>query len=103
MKIIVKLAITVLLGILLADTFERITPAAQEQKSIYFLRQLKVKDKVIVAEKNDRYTITIMAEGSTHEVADIGQDYVTCKDAAGTETLIPIYAVKCIVKIKTAP
>lgn len=67
-----------------------------------FLSVLKEGQSVIVKEKGDRFEITIMKNlSAAHKVIEIGQDFIVIEDAAGiTETRIPVYSIKAIIKVK---
>jgi hypothetical protein len=68
-----------------------------------FFGPLSIGQNVFLIEKNDKYEIKVMKvkEGVTHEVTEIGSDYVAIRNCyTQIETRIPIYNIKVITVIK---
>jgi hypothetical protein len=68
------------------------------------LSGLKVGQSVSLKDEGSAYTITAFEPElpQSHKVMEVGSDYVVVRDIAQvTETTIPIYTVKSIVKVKT--
>jgi hypothetical protein len=65
---------------------------------------LKVGQSVSLKDEGSAFTITFFDPDlqQSHKVIEIGSDYVVLRDIAEvTETTIPIYSVKAIIKVKT--
>lgn len=78
-----------------------LSPSAsgQEMGRKSFLSVLKEGQGVVLKEAAGRYEITLMEGG--HKVIEVGPDYVVVEDIAGvTETRIPVYSIKSIIRIK---
>jgi len=86
----------VILGLLTA------TGRGQDQPRRGFLSVLKEGQGVQLKEVAGRYEITVMKDlPFGHRVIEVGADYVVVEDSVGvTETRIPIYSIKSIVKLK---
>ena len=67
-----------------------------------FLSVLKEGQAVTIKEIAGRYEITVMDDVPLgHKLVEVGADYLTIQDIAGiTETRIPTYSVKSIVRVK---
>jgi HSP20 family molecular chaperone IbpA len=67
-----------------------------------FLSALEEGQSVTLRENAGRYEITLIANVRLgHRVIEVGTDYVVVVDVAGiTETRIPIYSIKSIVRIR---
>ena len=67
-----------------------------------FLSVLKEGQSVSVKEVAGRYEITLIKDVKLgQKVIEVGSDYIVVEDAAGiTETRIPVYSIKSIVKLK---
>ena len=68
-----------------------------------FLSVLKAAQSVTVKENGGRYEVTVMDEVRLgHRITEVGADYLVVEDVAGvTETRIPIYSIKAIVRLKS--
>ena len=64
---------------------------------------LKAAQSVTVKENGGRYEVTVMDEVRLgHRITEVGADYLVVEDVAGvTETRIPIYSIKAIVRLKS--
>jgi hypothetical protein len=70
-----------------------------------FFSGLKVGQSVSVKEEGSTYTITTFEPElpQSHKVIEIGDNFIVLRDIAEvTETTIPIYSVKAIVKVKAS-
>ena len=78
------------------------TSNAQDKPKKNFLSALKEGQSIVLKENAGRYEITLMEDVRLgHTVIEVGPDYVVVEDAAKvTETRIPVYSIKAIVKIK---
>ena len=78
------------------------TGHGQDKPRKGFLSVLKEGQSVSVKEVAGRYEIAVMKDVKLgHKVIEVGGDYVVIEDAAGiTETRIPVYSIKSIVKLK---
>ncbi len=78
------------------------TGQGEDKPSKGFLSALKEGQSVSVKEVAGRYDITMMTDMRLgHTVKEIGNDYLVVEDAAGlTETRIPVFSIKSIVKLK---
>ena len=78
------------------------TGQGQEKARKNFLSVLTEGQTVILKESAGRYEITLMKDLQIgHTVIEIGPDYVVVEDAAKvSETRIPVYSIKAIIKIK---
>lgn len=69
-----------------------------------FLFVLKLGQSVTLKEASGRYEISTFEDGPEvlgHKVTEIGAEYLSVEDVAGvTETRIPIYSIKAIVRLK---
>jgi hypothetical protein len=66
---------------------------------------LKFGESVSLKDEGSAYSITVFEPDlpQSHKVVEIGDDYVVVRDIAEvTETTIPIYSVKAIVKVKAS-
>ena len=68
-----------------------------------FLSVLKEGQAVTVKENGGRYEITVMDEVRLGQrITEVGADYLVVEDVAGvTETRIPVYSIKAIVRLKS--
>ena len=94
--------IAVFLSAFLALALVPATGHGQEKGRKTFLSVLKEGQSVSVKEVGGRFEITLMKGVKLgHTVIEVGADYVVVEDAAGvTETRIPVYSIKSIVKLK---
>jgi hypothetical protein len=78
------------------------TSNAQDKPKKNFLSALKEGQSIVLKENAGRYEITVMKDMRLgHTVIEVGSDYVVVEDVAKvTETRIPVYSIKAIVKIK---
>jgi len=78
------------------------TGQGQDRPRRGFFSALQEGQSITLRENAGRYEITLMANVRLgHRVIEIGTDYVVVVDAAGvTETRIPIYSIKSIVRIR---
>jgi len=78
------------------------TGHGQEKTRKGFLSVLKEGQSVSVKDVGGRYEITVMKDVKLgQKVIEVGSDYVVVEDAAGvTETRIPIYSIKAVVRLK---
>jgi hypothetical protein len=85
-------------------TLGSFTPSShgQDKPRKGFLSVLKEGQTVTLKENAGRYEITVMKGVRLgHKVIEVGADYVVVEDIAGvTETRIPIYSIKSIVRLK---
>lgn len=90
LAVVLALALTPLLG------------SAQDKPHRGMFAALKVGQSVNLKEADGRYVIMVMKDLAIgHKIVEIGADYVVLIDAAGvTETTIPVYSIKAIVKVK---
>ena len=67
-----------------------------------FLSALEEGQSVTLRENAGRYEITLIANVLLgHRVIEVGTDYVVVVDVAGvTETRIPIYSIRSIVRVR---
>ena len=65
-----------------------------------FLDRLKPGQAVVLNDKQGCYEIGIFPkeiQPLSHSVIEVGQDYVVLRDLANvTDTIVPIYSIKCI-------
>ena len=78
------------------------TGNGQEKARKGFLAVLKEGQSVSVKEVGGRYEITVIkGVQAAHKIIEVGSDYLVVEDIAGvTETRIPIYSIKSIVRLK---
>ncbi len=65
---------------------------------------LKVGQSVSLRDEGSAFTITFFDPDlqQRHKVVEVGNDYVVVRDIAEiTETLVPLYSIKAIVKVRT--
>lgn len=86
----------------LAVSLSTATGHGQEQARKGFLSVLKEGQSVSVKELGGRFEITVLKDVKLgHKVIEVGSDYVVVEDAAGvTETRIPVYSIKAVVRLK---
>ena len=75
---------------------------APKAKSI--LSTLKVGKSVSLKDEGAGYSISFLDEEvpQSHTVIEIGDDFVVMRDIAGvTETVVPVYSLKSIERVKT--
>src|SRR5690606_1412240 len=78
--------------------------ADEPQKPSGVFSMLKVGQSVSLKDEGSAYTISFLDPEvpQSHKIAEIGDDFIVVEDLAGvTETAIPVYAVKSIVRVKT--
>lgn len=77
------------------------TSNAQDKPKKNFLSALKEGQSIVLKENAGRYEILMMKDVRLgHTVIEVGTDYVVVEDVAKvTETRIPVYSIKAIVKI----
>lgn len=94
----VILAFVIAFGLVTATA----TTSGQDKPRKTFLSPLKEGQTVVVKEVAGRYEITLIKDVRlTHTVKEVGADYVVFEDALGTtETRVPIYSIKAIIKVK---
>ncbi len=64
----------------------------------------KIGESVTLKDHGTAYSISFMDDELplTHTVVEVGEDYVVVRDLAGmTDTVVPVYSLKGIVKTKT--
>ena len=90
------------LSVFLALASVPATGHGQEKGRKTFLSVLKEGQSISVKEVAGRYEITLLKDVKLgHKVIEVGAEYVVVEDAAGiTETRIPVYSIKSIVKLK---
>ena len=90
------------LSVFLALASVPATGHGQEKGRKTFLSVLKEGQSVSVKEVGGRFEITLMKDVKLgQKVIEVGSDYLVVEDAAGvTETRIPVYSIKSIVKLK---
>jgi regulator of RNase E activity RraA len=91
-----------LLGALLVTTATRSAEDAKGAKGI--CSGLKVGQSVSLKDEGPAFTITFFEPDlpQSHKVIEIGDNFVVVRDIAGiTETTVPVYSVKAIVKART--
>jgi len=78
------------------------TSHGQDKPRKGLLSVLKEGQSVSVKDVAGRYEITLIKDVKLgHKVIEVGSDYVVVEDAAGvTETRIPVYSIKAIVRLK---
>ncbi len=78
------------------------TSYSEDKPKKNFLSALKEGQTIVLKENAGRYDITVMKDVRLgHTVIEVGSDYVVVEDVAKvTETRIPVYSIKAIVKIK---
>lgn len=78
------------------------TSNGQDRSKKGFLSVLKVGQIVTLKEDAGRYEITVLKNAQlAHKVIEVGADYVVIEDAARvTETRIPVYSIKAIIRLK---
>ncbi len=78
------------------------TSHGQDKPRKGVLAVLKEGQTVTLKESGGRYEITVLKNVPLgHKVVEVGPDYVVVEDAAGvTETRIPVYSIKAIVRLK---
>jgi hypothetical protein len=94
--------VTVALGLTVFG-FAVSTIAETPKPNKTFFAPLSTGQNVFLIEKNDKYEIKIMPIKSeiTHEVAEIGPDYVVIRNSLNKfEYRIPIYSIKVVTVIK---
>lgn len=96
--------IVFLLAVAVAASVLNVSGQAPEKPQSGFLAAFKGGESVNVKEVAGRFEITSADDGLTvlsHKITEIGSDYITVEDLAGvSETRIPIYAIKGLVKLK---
>lgn len=78
--------------------------ADEPKKSSGVFSMLKVGQTVTLRDEGTAFSISFLDEERplAHKVIEIGNDHIVLEDVAGvTETAIPVYAVKSVVKINT--
>jgi hypothetical protein len=85
-------------------TLGSVTPTSHGQDAPRrgFLSALQERQSVTLRENAGRYEITLIANVRLgHRVIEVGTDYVVVVDVAGvTETRIPIYSIRSIVRVR---
>lgn len=78
------------------------TGYSQDKPRKTFLSALEEGQVVALKENNGRYEIRLVKDlQAGHRIIEIGPDYVVVEDAAKvTETRIPLYSIKAIIKLK---
>jgi hypothetical protein len=94
--------IALLLSAFLVLGLSTVTGHGQEKSRKGFLSILKEGQSISVREVGGRYEITfIKGVQPGHKIVEVGADYLVVEDIAGvTETRIPIYSIKSIVRVK---
>lgn len=97
-----RVQISVILAFAIAFSLVTATTSGQDKPRKTFLSPLKEGQTAVVKEVAGRYEITLIKDVRlTHTVKEIGADYVLFEDALGTtETRVPIYSIKAIIKVK---
>lgn len=78
--------------------------ADETKKSKGVFSGLKVGQSVSLKDEGRAFTITFFEPElqQSHTVIEVGNDYVVVRDIAEiSETVVPVYAVKAIVKVRT--
>jgi hypothetical protein len=91
-----------LLGALLATATTRSADEVKRPKGVF--SGLKVGQSVSLKDEGSAFTITYFEPElqQSHTVVEIGDNFIVVRDIAGvTETSIPVYSVKAIVKVRT--
>lgn len=94
--------IAVLVSAFLFAAFFTTTGYGQEKTRKGFLSVLKEGQSVSVKEVGGRFEITLIKDVKLgQKVVEVGTDYVVVEDVAGvTETRIPVYSIKSIVRVR---
>jgi hypothetical protein len=74
------------------------------KKSNRVFSALKVGQPVNLKDHGAAFSISFMDDGTplTHTVVEVGEDYVVVQDVAGvTDTIVPVYSLKGVVKTRT--
>lgn len=90
--------------LLLAASIAASRPEDAPKKGLF--AKIKTGQSVALKDVGESFLISLMDEPmpGTHEVVEIGDDYIVLKDTAGlAETRIPVYAVKAVVLVRTRP
>ena len=97
-----RVQIGVILAFVIAFSLVTPTTSGQDKPRKTFLSPLKEGQTVVLKEIAGRYEITLIKDVRlTHTVKEVGTDYVVFEDALGTtETRVPIYSIKAIIKVK---
>lgn len=77
---------------------------ARKPKGVF--SALKVGQAVSLKDEGSAFTITFFEPElpQSHKVIEVGNDYIVVRDIAGiSDTMVPIYSVKGIVKVRTKP
>lgn len=88
--------------LLLALSSSFAVEAPKKPKGIF--SSLKVGQPVTLNDHGAAFSFSFLDEGLplTHKVIEVGEDYVVVQDAAGvSDTLIPAYSLKGIVRTRT--
>lgn len=96
-----RVQISAILAFVLAFNLVMAT-SGQDKPQKTFLSTLKIGQTAVVKEIAGRYEIMLIRDvRHGHTVKDVGTDYVVFEDALGTtETRVPIYSIKAIIKVK---
>lgn len=81
------------------------TPGAEPKKPSGVLSGLRVGQSVSLKDTGSAFSITVFDPElpQSHKVVEIGENFIVVWDIAEvTETTIPIYSVKAIVKVKAS-
>jgi hypothetical protein len=76
--------------------------APKKTKGVF--SSLKVGQPVTLRDHGSAFSISFLDEGLplTHKITEVGEDYVVVQDiAAVTDTLVPVYSLKGIVRSRT--
>ena len=76
----------------------------KKPKSVF--SALKVGQSVSLKDEGSALTITFFDPElpQSHKVVEVGENFIVVRDIAGvTETTVPVYAVKSIMKVRTKP
>jgi len=96
------LATVLMLGAVAVGTFVR---ADLPKREAGLFSVLRAGQGVMLKESSGRYEITILDVGPggrlSHSVTEVGPDYLVVQDLAEvTETRVPVYSLKAIIRIK---
>lgn len=85
--------------ILLAILF---TLGADSEQPRGVFSSLEIGQRVNLKEEGQGFTITVIGGDlpQSHNVIEIGEDFVVLESVAGVDTTIPVYAVRSLVRMK---
>ena len=89
-------------GALIVTTATRSTEDTKRSKGVF--SSLRVGQSISLKDEGSAFSITTFEPElpQSHKVVEVGSDYIVVRDIAEiTDTLVPIYSIKSIVKVKT--